>query len=366
MPVTSAIVEFDNSTGQIYSTAREKAVVCEVQAARFGKITMQMKALQVVRPRSFDQIQIGIPRLPIEGDGYILIRTAWVSMCGSDIPFFTGNKRFRSYPLSPGAPIHECIGEVVESASEEFHPGDWVLAIPDGDQGLAEFFLARTSKAVVLDRDLEDLGTACIIQPLSTVLNAIDRLGDLREKSFAVVGLGSIGLFFIWLAAKSGAGSVVGIDPCTDRCRMAEALGATRTFCRRSIEVVHRARAIPGEWNPPDICVEAVGHQMDTINDCLELVRKYGTVAAFGVPDHAVYALEYEIFFRKNALLMATVTPDWTDYLAKARDLYMTNREELSKFVTHRLPIRDAEKAFSMYERHEEGLVKAILDARGW
>ena len=80
-------------------------------------------------------------------------------------------------------------------------------------------------------------------------------------------------------------------------------------------------RTSPKEWIPPDICIEAVGHQMDTINDCLELVRKYGTVVAFGVPDHPVYALEYETFFRKNAVLMGTVTPDWAEYLPKARRL---------------------------------------------
>jgi threonine dehydrogenase-like Zn-dependent dehydrogenase len=327
---------------------------------------MLMKALQVVHPRFFDQIEIPVPQLCPETRDGILVRTAWVSMCGSDISFFNGNKRFQSYPLAPGAPVHECVGEVVESASELFRPGDRVLAIPDGDQGLAEFYLARASKTAALDPDIRDLGAACIIQPLSTVLNAVDRLGDLRGKSFAVVGLGSIGLLFCWLAKRKGAGSVIGIDPCAARCRFAATLGATRTVCRRSIEVVHQARKVPDAWDPPEICIEAVGHQMDTVNDCLELVRKFGTVVAFGVPDHAVYALEYEVFFRKNALLMATVTPDWTAYLAKARDLFLANREELSTLVTHRLPIRDAEKAFTMYERREDGIVKAALDAGRW
>jgi threonine dehydrogenase-like Zn-dependent dehydrogenase len=327
---------------------------------------MQMKALQVVRPRSFEQIQLPVPRLPAGENEHILVRTAWVSMCGSDIPFFTGNKRNRTYPLSPGAPIHECTGEVVESSSTQFQPGDWVLAIPEANQGLAEYFLARASKTVILNPDLDDFGAACIIQPLSTVLNAMDRLEDIRGKSFAVVGLGTIGLFFIWLAAKGGACSVTGIDPHSHRCRMAAALGATNTLCHRSIEVVHRTRAVPNEWITPDLCVEAVGHQMNTINDCLELVRKYGTVIAFGVPDHAVYALEYETFFRKNALLMATVTPDWTKYLARARDLYMANAGELTKLVTHRLPVKDAEKAFKMFEQKENGLIKSILDVRSW
>jgi threonine dehydrogenase-like Zn-dependent dehydrogenase len=84
------------------------------------------------------------------------------------------------------------------------------------------------------------------------------------------------------------------------------------------------------------------------------------------VPDHPVYALEYETFFRKNAVLMGTVTPDWAEYLPKARELFIANRDELSQLVTHRLSIREAAKAFKMYEQHDDGIVKAVLDVRSW
>jgi L-iditol 2-dehydrogenase len=326
---------------------------------------MLMKALHVVRPRSFERIQIPVPKLP-EEQNYVLVRTAWALICGSDIPFFIGNKRNRNYPLAPGAPIHECSGVVVESSSERFHPGDRVLSIPEGDLGLAEYFLSQASKTVLLDPGINDLGAACIIQPLSTVMSSMDRLGNLQGKSVAVLGLGSIGLMFCLLAAKGGAGSVTGIDPSANRCRFAAAFGATQTICSRGIELIHGARAFPGEWNPPDICIEAVGHQTETINDCFEMVKKYGTVVAFGVPDRPVYAIEYEIFFRKNAQLIATVTPDWAEYLPKAQDLHLENREILSSLITHRMPIREAEKAFDLYERHEDGIIKAALDAGGW
>ena len=327
---------------------------------------MLMKALQIVRPRLLQLTEVPVPQLPNDGSESILVRTEFVLTCGSDIPFFTGNKRSCTYPLLPGAPVHECVGKVVESASGGYSAGDTVLAIPDGNQGMAEYFLAPASKAVLLNRNVGDLGAACIIQPLSTVMNAMDRLGDIRTKSVAVVGLGSIGLLFCWLAKKLGAGSVVGIDPIPERCRRADSFGATRTVCRRSIDAIHEAHAVPDKPNPPDICIEAVGHQADTINDCLELVQKYGTVVAFGVPDQPVYSFQYEVFFRKNAILMGTVTPDWKRYLAKAHDLYSNNREELSKLITHRFAIRDAEKALTMYERHEDGIVKAVMDARIW
>jgi L-iditol 2-dehydrogenase len=326
----------------------------------------RMKALQVVRPRTLVLVQVPVPHLDAGDPDRVLVRTAWAAICGSDMPFFTGSKRTSRYPLPPGAPMHECAGQVVESTSELSRPGDWVVAIPEGDLGLAEFFVARATKAVQIPPDLADRGASCLIQPLATVVSAVDRLGDIRERSIAVVGLGSMGLLFCWLLRRRGARHIVGIDPCVYRCRAAEGLGADLTFPARSLEVVHFARQDPGAWEPPDICIEAVGHQMETLNDCIALVRKQGTVVAFGVPDQTVYAIEFETFFRKNEHLIAAVTPDWTEYLAKARDLYFSCRDELDALVTHRFPIRDAAEAFASYEQREDGVLKVLLDASCW
>jgi threonine dehydrogenase-like Zn-dependent dehydrogenase len=186
---------------------------------------MLMKALQVVQPRSFVKVQVPVPHLRTGSTDRILIRTNWVSMCGSDIPFVTGSKRSKHFPLAPGAPIHECVGQVVDSTSALFEPGDGVIAIPEGNQGMAEFFVAQTTKAVKLPSDLASSDTSCLIQPLSTVVNAVDRLGNVRGRSVAVIGLGSTGLFFCWLLQKLGAGHIVGIDPCEYRCQLAERLG---------------------------------------------------------------------------------------------------------------------------------------------
>jgi threonine dehydrogenase-like Zn-dependent dehydrogenase len=287
-------------------------------------------------------------------------------MCGSDIPFFTGSQRIKHYPLAPGAPIHECVGQVVESQSPQFMPGDWVIAIPENNQALAQFFIAQSAKAVRLPTDLANSDTSCLVQPLSTVMNAVDRLEEIRGRSVTVVGLGSTGLFFCWLLHKRGAGSIVGIDPSAHRCLMAEKVGAARTFAMRSSQVIDFARQHPGEWEPPEIVIEAVGHQMETINDCLKLVQKRGTVVAFGVPDQPVYTVNYETFFRKNAQLIASVTPEWSEYLGQAANLFLANRAELETWVTHRFPIRDAAEAFTLYERHAQEIVKAVLDASSW
>jgi L-iditol 2-dehydrogenase len=325
-----------------------------------------MKALQLIQPHSFEIVVVPIPVMDIDGSERILVRTRWASLCGSDISFFNGNKRYITYPLAPGIPNHENVGQVVESQSTEFKPGDLVLAIPEGDQGLAEYYVAQACKAIQLPDELTRGEDSCLIQPLSTVLNAVEQLGELQGKSVAVVGLGSIGLFFCWLLKKRGAERILGIDPNRFRCQVAEKLGASETVSKRSIEVVHTSRLEPDQWRPIDICIEAVGHQTETINDCFELVRKGGTVLSFGVPDQPVYPIEYETFFRKNTHLVAVVTPDWNDYLARARDLFATHRKELDWMITHRLPIKEAAKAFTLYERHEENILKVILDASTW
>ena len=325
-----------------------------------------MKALHVVNPRRFAKVQAAEPDLEAAGPDRILVQPEWVSMCGSDIPFFTGNKRHKTYPLPVAAPIHECVGKVVESTSNLFEPGDRVVAIPESDQGLSEYFVAQAAKAVTLPSDLDDNGTSCLIQPLSTVINAVDRLGDVEGKSVAVVGLGSIGLFFCWTLKKRGAARIVGIDPLEQRCRAALGMGATDCLSARSLEVLHDARQFSGSWDAPDICIEAVGHQMETLNDCLGLVKYRGTVLAFGVPDQPVYTLEYETFFRKNAHLVACVTPVWSEYLAISRDVFISARDELEPLVTHRFPIRDVGRAFSTYEKHEDGILKALIDMSDW
>ncbi len=325
-----------------------------------------MKALQLIQPRSFVTIDVPTPDFASSQNDRLLIKTSWVSMCGSDIPKFTGSKRFLHYPLDPGEPIHECVGVVIESTSKHFNVGDMVVAKPENDQGLAEYFIAEATRAVRLPATLAGCDTCSIIQPLSTVMNALDRIGSITGRSFAIVGLGSIGLLFCWLLKECGASDIIGIDPLEYRCRIAERLGATQTFPMRGIEVVHTARKNKSPWDEPEVCIEAVGHQMDTLNDCIELVQKYGNVIAFGVPDHDAYVIEYETFFRKNLHLVAAVTPNWSEYLQKARDLFIEHREELETFVTHRLPILDAGHAFELYERHDDAIVKAVLDCSNW
>src|SRR5581483_5522049 len=159
-----------------------------------------MHALQLTMPRSFSQVQLPEPQ---RSKG-ILVRLKWAIICGSDMVEFAGKRRSLRYPLPIGMPIHECVGEVVESTSEMFAPGDFVIAVPDNHQGLCELFVSQGDSAIHLPDALFDFDGSALVQPLSTVIYAADKLGDVAGHSVAVIGLGPIGQLFCWLLKLRG------------------------------------------------------------------------------------------------------------------------------------------------------------------
>jgi len=321
-----------------------------------------MKALQLLKPRQFEMVEVD---RPAPGDDQILVRLDRVVLCGSDIPKFVGLWRGLEYPLPAGMPIHECVGTVVDSRSPRFEPGQRVVAVPVGDRGLAEYYVADALKAVVIPEALAASEASLLIQPLSTVVYALDRLGDVAGRSAVVVGLGPIGLLTTWLLHRYGAW-VAGVDPLAWRCQAAERLGAARTVelhSDRLVSDIARGRA----WEAADLCVEAVGQQTRTINDCLYLVKHCGQVLALGVPLEPVYPFDYNRFFRHNLHLIASVTPPDETYMVRAVELIVGHEPELAGLITHRFAPHQAAEAFTLYETRSAGRpLKILLDGTNW
>jgi L-iditol 2-dehydrogenase len=321
-----------------------------------------MKALQLLKPRQFRAVEIARPEI---GEDQVLVRLGRVVLCGSDIPKFTGMWRGLNYPLPAGMPIHECIGTVAESHSPRFGVGDVVVAVPRGDQGLAEYYAAEASRTIRIPEPLVQSETSLLIQPLSTVVYALDRLGDVAGRTAMVVGLGPIGLLATWLLRQHGA-RVAGADPIAWRCEAAQRLGADMTFEVHSDRLVSQL-AQDGTWEPADICVEAAGQQTRSINDCLYLVKHRGLVLALGIPLEPVYPIDYTRFFRRNLHLIASVTPPDETFMIRAADLVGRHEQELAFLITHRFGLDKAGEAFTLYEtRVGDQPLKVLIDGTDW
>jgi len=315
-----------------------------------------MWAHRLIAPGRLEVVEVDEPGEP--RPGRVVVRFEAGGICGSDLPSFLGVRDLLvgASHGKPGFPMHELVGEVEASAADDLPVGARVVGWAEGHLGLAEKFVARADAVCALDDELPSI-QATVIQPLCTVLYAVRRLGDVRGARVAVLGQGSIGLLFSYALKAAGAGHVTGVDP-VDRRDAADTFGVDTMEWSTSSGWA----ASLGDDARPDIVVEAVGHQAATLADAVEAVAHGGTVLAFGVPDDSHYAFPFARFFRKDATLLGGITRDRRRSLAVARDYLVEHREMLDAYVTHVLPVADAQAAFELAAKPAVGRLKVVLE----
>jgi threonine dehydrogenase-like Zn-dependent dehydrogenase len=299
-----------------------------------------MWAYAITAPGRLERVEAHVPS---PGEGQLLVRLRAGGICGSDLPLFRGRRspHFIDNSGDPGFPLHEVVGDTED--------GVRVVGWPTGHRGLAEFFVADSDQVIAVDSDLGDV-EATVIQPLCTVLHAVDRLGDVAGRRAAVIGLGSIGLLFAHVLAARGA-HVTGVDR-VDRRAVQDAFGL------REVLWADATALAPDRF---DVVIEAVGHQTHTLSAAVEAVAHGGTVFAFGVPDDTHYPFPFTRFFRKNATLLAGITVERAAALRAARAYLLGARELLAPYITDVLPVERAQAAFELAVAPTAGRTKIVL-----
>jgi threonine dehydrogenase-like Zn-dependent dehydrogenase len=188
------------------------------------------------------------------------------------------------------------------------------------------------------------------------VLSAVDRAPTPTGRDVAVIGLGPIGLLFAHVLSARGTRSVVGVDP-VDRSDIAADFGLDASVVATSD--VWAAALSDGER--PDLCVEAVGHQTLTLADAVHAAAFGGHVVAFGVADSDDYTVPFRTFFRKNLTMSSGTTPrdHWVPYLRRAVELLIAR--PLPSYVTHALPVAEAQKAYDLAATPAPGRLKVAM-----
>lgn len=319
-----------------------------------------MKAAQIVAPRQIEMIDIEKPDISSDPEGTVLIKNHMNAICGTDMPSFVLEHPADAYPLSPGMTIHECIGEVAESKSDRFKEGDAVLALPGRPGGLSEYFVASEAVTVPL---LEFERKDCILmsQPLGTVIWACSKLGNLLNQDVVVMGQGPMGLLFTHLVSNLGAKTVIATDLVDFRLEAAKQMQATHTINAAEVDTVAAVEEIT-DGRMADLVFEVVGHQTETINQCMELVKRDGTILAFGVPDDPTYPFRFGDLFRKNIRLIGSVGPDAQNNFPLAMDMIVQRRIDVSPMITHRLPFTEVQRGFELSLHKKDEAIKIVLD----
>ncbi|MFQ5935196.1 MAG: zinc-binding dehydrogenase, partial [Acidiferrobacterales bacterium] len=287
------------------------------------------------------------------------VQTRRSALCGSDLPLFATAYPPSEYPFPAGQSMHECIGIVSASKSNSFKEGDAVLSIPGKKDGLAEYFLAHETATVPLPH-YEDKDRILMAQPLGTVIWACRKLGNLMNRDCVVVGQGPMGLLMTHMLSNLGARNVIVTDLTDYRLAVSKQMHATYTINVGKEDPVAAVREITS-GRMADLVIEAVGHQTETINECLDLVRHGGTIVAFGVPDEKIYQFRFADFFRRNVHFIGSVGQEVQVDVPLAMDMIMQGRIDVSPIITHRLPFTHAQQGFELALHKHDGAIKVIF-----
>ncbi|WP_290584249.1 zinc-binding dehydrogenase [Aeromicrobium sp.] len=318
-----------------------------------------MRAWQLAGPRRLEPHDVPAPRRTTTDQ--VLLHTVVGAVCGSDLPWFDGavstlfDDRGARAAEVPGYPLHEVVGEVLESDDPDLPVGAHAVGWATGSDALAELTLTHAASLLRVPADL-DPHDAVVLQPLACVLDTMARLGDLAGRHVAVVGLGPFGLLFTHAARVLGAGRVTGVDP-IDRSDVAARYGMD--------EAVH---AHSGRWaariadvDRPDVVIEAVGHQTHTVAHAIEAAAPGATIFLFGVPDEPVYPVPLQLAFRKGLTLRTGIVTERRPALEQAVEHLRRHPDLAAGYFTHTFGFAEATEAFERASRSRPGQVKVRL-----
>ena len=322
----------------------------------------KMLAGQIAGPRRLEMIEIPIPDIE---EGEILVQLQVGCICGSDLPYFLFDTSHpaltgASAPLPPMLSLHELVGLVAQSRSERFKEGDRVLALPTiPHRGLAEYFVSSDDHAVPLPGG--PANRLVLSQPLGTVLHACLKLPEILGQTAVVLGQGPTGLLFTALLRHLGVARLIAVDLLPERLKVSTRMGATHTICPSATEVARAIETIT-DGKGADLAVEAIG-KAETLNLAAKLLRRNGTLLAFGLPHKYNYDFAFHEFFWNEGRLICSLGPTVDDFRL-AVDMIANGVIDVGPLVTHTLPFNRAQEAFTLFADRAHGVIKVVLTTR--
>jgi len=207
----------------------------------------------------------------------------------------------------------------------------------------------------------------CNIQPGDTV---------------AVWGCGPVGLFAMASARLLGAERVIAIDRFDYRLRIAREKCGAETIDYEEVDVLEALNELTG-GRGPDACIDAAGTEAhatgplyiaDRVKQRLMLetdrptalrqaimaCRNGGTISVIGV--YAGFIDHFPMGAVMNrSLTIRTGQTHVQRYMQPLLELLQERRIDPSFVITHELPLRDAPRAYDIFNRKEDNCEKVVL-----
>lgn len=317
---------------------------------------------------------------PEPGAGQVLIRMKAGGICGSDLHYYNhggfGPITLKQ-PMVLGhevAGVIDTLGEGVGTLAEgqlvavspsrpcyaceycnEGHPNHCLnmrfygsaMPFPHIQGAFQEWLVADVAQCAVSDG--LTAAEAAMAEPLSVVLHAAKQAGDLLGKKVLVTGCGPIGLLAVLVARAAGAAQIVATDITDFTLDKAREIGADITH--NVADHPDALAAYSGGKGHFDVLFECTGVG-PVVASTIPSMRPGATMVQLGLggdmtlPIQAMTAkeLSFKGSFRFHAEFFSAI------------DLIRSGRLDVTRLVTHTLPLADTIKAFELASDRTQAL----------
>jgi len=327
--------------------------------------------------------------VPEVGDGEVLIKVAACGICGTDI-----KKIFQRYVEPPQILGHELAGTVVAVGRgvERWTLGDRVMSFhhtpcgrcfycekrlfsqckqykttgltagftPNGG-GFAQYVKAMpwvAERGIVALPDNVSFEEATFIEPINTIMKAVQKARITKDETVLILGCGPIGLQLLMVSNLEGP-KLYTSDPIPQRRQKSLSLGALESFDPTSGKLVEGVRART-DGRGADAVLVAVAHP-SVVTDALATARPGGRVLLFAAndpvtkiefPAAAVGIDEKEILGSYSAAV---------DIQESAADLVLGKKLPVMEIVTHRFTLDRIQEALELAARPTAESLKILI-----
>jgi L-iditol 2-dehydrogenase len=330
--------------------------------------------------------QVPVPEV---GPGEVLIKVAACGICGTDI-----KKIFQRYVEPPQILGHELAGTVAAAGDgvKKWKPGDRVMSFhhtpcgtcfycenrlfsqcrqykttgltagftPNGG-GFGEYVKAMpwvAERGIVALPDNVSFEEATFIEPINTIVKAVQKARITKGETVLIIGCGPIGLQLLMVANLTGA-KIFTSDPMVQRRTKSLTLGALEAFDPTSGKLIADVKART-EGRGADAVLVAVAHPAVVV-DALAAARPGGRILLFAAndpvtkiefPAAAVGIDEKEILGSYSAAV---------DIQESAADLVLQRKLPVMEIVTHRFPLDRIQEALDLAARPTTDSLKILI-----
>lgn len=323
---------------------------------------------------------------PDAGPGEVIVRVKSVGICGSDVHYFKDGKIGSFIPKAPFALGHELSG-IIEEETNLFpklkkgtrvsinpsrpcktcsycQQGQYNLCpsmkylgsasvFPHLNGGFSEFICIPAENCFVLP-EYVDFDEAALLEPLSVVLHALSKAGDLKDKSVIITGGGTIGQLTQMACRYYGAKTFI-TDIRPSSLEMAKKLGAYAALNPRDLNFQQQILAM--EPDGIDLLIEASGAP-GVLGDSIGCMTKGARIIQLG-NCHEGDSFPYAEFMKKE-LSFQTSFRFSTEY-ELAYEILLSRKMDLKPIITDRYLFKDIPKAIQKASDSVED-IKIIIE----